>query len=97
MGALQDALHLVKACQKAKTLMGNRAKKRRRSAPLLAVFPGFSRLFLRRAGHITLNTFRETRNYLSVVPLLQCPSKSSVKIRGLVRRGQAGNFLWITL
>src|SRR5258708_21704700 len=28
----------------------------------------------RRAGHITLNTFRETRDYHSVVHLMQCPS-----------------------
>ena len=35
---------------------------------------------LRRAGHITLNTFRETRDYLSVVRLLQCPCQTSVKI-----------------
>jgi hypothetical protein len=28
----------------------------------------------RRAGHITLNTFRETRDYHSVAHLMQCPS-----------------------
>ena len=35
---------------------------------------------LHRAGHITLNTFRETRDYLSVVAMLQCPCQTSGKM-----------------
>ena len=44
---------------------------------------------LRRAGHITLNTFRETRDYLSVVLMLQCPCQTYVKIPArLLHRGK---------
>src|SRR5260370_18607641 len=49
-----------------------------RRPPRSTLFP-YTTLFrstrCRRAGHITLNTFRETRDYHSVVHLMQCRSE----------------------